>query len=199
MIIRELSCADSAKVATLHTEAFKSFFLTRLGKRFLNKFYQAIFSHSNGIALGLFDNEELYAFAVGSTKKSGFYSSIINRHFFTLIWSCLPVLILNPQNIFRIFKSLNTNETVDKEIMENSSLLSICVNPKYSKSGFGQKILLAFEEKAFFKNHLISLTTDAIGNDHVNSFYKKNGYLLYKEFTQGSRIMNLYIKKNNAR
>jgi ribosomal protein S18 acetylase RimI-like enzyme len=195
MIIRNLKETDCSAVAKLHSKGFRSFFLTKLGERFLRKFYKAILSHPEGIALGLFNEGEMYAFAVGSLRKRGFYSSLIKHNFLSLSLACLPTIIANPTNILRILKSLTTKDTANVEIGESASLLSICVNPEHPKSGFGQQILFAFEEKAFSKKKLISLTTDAHNNYPVNSFYKKNGYLLDKYFNQGNRIMNLYIKR----
>ena len=62
----------------------------------------------------------------------------------------------------------------------------------------GRKILTAFEELAFSSSESISLTTDATNNEYVNNFYKKNGYLLLKQFSQGNRKMNLYNKTKYA-
>jgi hypothetical protein len=73
-------------------------------------------------------------------------------------------------------------------------LLSICVDPINTEKGNGTLLLSKFEEIAFEFSDLISLTTDADGNDAVNSFYTKNGYKLQNSFFQGRRKMNYYIK-----
>ncbi|KHJ39134.1 hypothetical protein PBAC_07340 [Pedobacter glucosidilyticus] len=198
MVVKVLKPTDCSKVAELHLEAFSSFFLTSLGKSFLVVFYKAIIKHKNGIALGIYENEKLLAFAVGTTKKRGFYTSIIKSSAFKLLLFSLPALIKTPTNILKLFKSLITNETTEETLLDNASLLSICVNPLANHRGLGKKILVAFEESVFFLANSISLTTDAIDNEYVNLFYKKNGYILLKQYSQGKRKMNLYNKQKNA-
>lgn len=198
MLVKALRPSDCLKIAELHLEAFSSFFLTSLGKKFLIVFYNAIINHTNGIALGIYENEKLLAFAVGTTKKRGFYTSIIKNSAFKLVLYSLPALIKTPTNIFRLFKSLKTKETTEDTLLDNATLLSICVSPLANHQGLGKKILIAFEESAFLLAKSISLTTDAIDNEYVNLFYQKNGYVLLKQYDQGKRKMNLYNKQKNA-
>ena len=195
MILKKLDVSDVKKIALLHDDSFPDFFLTTLGKPFLEVFYKSIILHSGGIAVGIFENENLLGFAIGSCKKSGFYSDIFKRNFFELGLYCLPSLIRRPQIGKRIFKSLFSKATSEDFIIENATLLSICVDPKQSKRGLGALILKEFEKEAFQLSNGISLTTDYYNNDSVNGFYLKNNYKLISDFNQGDRRMNLYYKK----
>ena len=198
MNVKTLIPSDCSKVAELHLKAFPSFFLSGLGKSFLNAFYISIIKHSDGIAVGLFDNETVVAFAVGSSKKRGFYTIILKKNGLRLLLKSLPSLLRSPQNIIRLLKALKTKDSNEDYILNNATLLSICVNNSNTEKGMGSKIITAFEELAFSSSESISLTTDATNNDYVNNFYQKNGYLLLKQFNQGNRKMNLYNKTKNA-
>jgi GNAT superfamily N-acetyltransferase len=196
MIVKKLEVGDAKKIATLHDNAFPNFFLTTLGKSFLSSFYKSIINSQNGIAIGVFQDENLLGFAIGSSRKSGFYSEIFKRNFLILGIRCVPSIIRNPKIIIRIFKSLFAKEEVEVFILENATLLSICVDPKENKKGFGELLLKEFEKEAFLISNGISLTTDSDHNDHVNKFYLKNNYKLLQNLNQGVRRMNLYYKKN---
>lgn len=194
---RILTENDSNAIAELHVEAFKDFFLTSLGKPFLKVFYSGIIAHKDGIAVGLFENERLLAFAVGTKCKAGFYSSLLKNKMLSMIFTAIPKVILSPSAISRLFKNLKSTNSFDQRILEGGSLLSICVSPNDSGRGLGKKMLEFFEEIAFKSCLLISLTTDSLDNDYVNSFYKTNNYELYDTFLQDRRKMNLYFKKKS--
>jgi dTDP-4-amino-4,6-dideoxygalactose transaminase len=194
MLLKDLRKEDGQAIADLHSKAFSYFFLTSLGNKFLKVFYQSIIDDPNGIAIGIFDGHQLIAFAVGTLKKQGFYTNILKKNFFALIWYAIPKLVTNPKRVFRLLHSLNLKETKNKKILQAACLLSICVDPSLGNKGYGKKVLAAFEQKAYLNSNTIILTTDAEGNDSVNGFYLASGYILLKEFYQSNRKMNLYSK-----
>jgi len=194
MIIRDLKVADANDVARLHKRAFSTFFLTKLGHRFLVEFYTAIFQSKDSINVGLFVDDELLGFAVGAQRSKFFYSTILKRNYLKLSLSAFIPLLLNPLYIYRLFISLTSSTEADDNIKEDAILLSICVDPINTTKGNGSLLLSKFEEIAFRYTDIISLTTDAENNNSVNSFYVKNGYQLINSFYQGKRKMNKYIK-----
>jgi ribosomal protein S18 acetylase RimI-like enzyme len=196
MIVKKLELCHAKKIAILHDNAFPNFFLTTLGKPFLAVFYKSIIRHPNGVAIGVFQDENLLAFAIGSSVKKSFYSDIFKNNFFYLGLCCLPSVIRNPKSIIRILKSVIAKDTTQDFIIENATLLSICVDPAQSKKRLGEIVLKEFENEVFLISKGISLTTDCDNNDHVNRFYKNNNYELFQTFSQGERRMNLYYKKN---
>jgi|688.fasta_scaffold783752_1 ribosomal protein S18 acetylase RimI-like enzyme len=182
------------QIVNIHSNAFKNFYLTSLGKPFLNEFYNSILNHNNGFIIGLIFQNRLVAFAAGTSCEQNFFSDIFKKNFFSLALSCMPALFKNPLKIFSVLEHL-INVKSNKEKRTNASLLSICVDPSFPNMGFGQIILKEFENELFKVNDRITLTTDALNNQYVNNFYIKNDYLLHSEFFQGKRKMNLYIKK----
>ncbi len=196
MVISDLRKNDCKAVAELHIKAFAAFFLTSLGSKFLEKFYQAIIEHADGIAIGIYEDTQLVAFSVGTRRKQGFYIRILKNNWYTLFWASLPKLLLNPGKIIRLINSFRTVEESGEINMANAAcLLSICVDPFSARNGYGQKALLAFEEKAFLTAKILCLTTDADENEAVNNFYIKNQFKCSNIFYQGKRKMNLYYKK----
>jgi GNAT superfamily N-acetyltransferase len=198
MDLRKLLLSDCSQIAKLHLKAFPSFFLTSLGQSFLSTFYFSIIKHRDGISVGIFENETIVAFAFGTSKKRGFYTKILKKSGLNLLLKSLPSLFKSPKSIIRLSGALKTKDSNEDYVLDNATLLSICVNPSYTEKGFGTKVLIAFEELAFLTSNGISLTTDALNNDYVNHYYQKNGYSLLKQFEQGKRIMNLYYKEKNV-
>lgn len=195
MIIRNLKVLDANAVANLHRVAFKNFFLTKLGSKFLSAFYKSIFESENSISVGLFEGETLVGFAVGAKNRKSFYYDILKSNFLTLGWYALIPLFSNPLYFYRLYISLISSNSINGSIEDDATLLSICIENSSGSAGHGSLLLAKFEELAFQYSDLISLTTDADNNSYVNSFYIKKGYTIVKVFYQGKRRMNLYLKQ----
>ncbi len=73
-------------------------------------------------------------------------------------------------------------------------LASICVNPGIKGHGLGTKLIDALKSRVDFSHYeYINLETDAVNNDKVNDFYKKNKFVLYRWYvTNEGRKMNEY-------
>ncbi len=194
MTIKELSINDVEAVAKLHQKAFSNFFLTKLGNNFLVKFYESILDNSDLINIGLFDNELLIGFAVGSKHSKSFYKNILKGNFIKLGFSAILTLISNPTYIVRLLTSFTSISKSNVEFIDYSVLLSICVDPNCASKGYGKILLMEFEKTAFKYSNIITLTTDTDDNDYVKAFYVKNEYELHHSFYQGKRKMNYYIK-----
>lgn len=194
MEVRNLSTADCNQIAELHFKAFQSFFLTSLGRRFLRFFYRSIILDFDGVAIGLFKEGQLLAFAVGTVKKNGFYTRILKKNFLGLGMAAIPYLLKKPGKIFRLFQNLLSQDSSNLELENIACLLSICVDPAKGSMGYGKQVLKEFEEQVFLRSKKICLTTDAEKNDNVNDFYRANSYMLLKSFYVSKRKMNLYYK-----
>ena len=197
MKIKEIDIDEIQAVAKLHQKAFSNFFLTKLGYNFLLNFYKSILNNSDSINIGLFDNESLIGFAVGSKRSKYFYKNLLKNNFVKLGFSAVVPLISNPNHIVRLLTSFISNSKSNVEIADNAVLLSICIDPICASKGYGNVLLMEFEKTAFKYSNMISLTTDADDNDYVKAFYVKNEYELHHSFYQGKRKMNYYIKYKN--
>lgn len=197
MTVKKLSINDVEIVAKLHQRAFSNFFLTKLGYKFLVNFYKSILKNSVSINIGLFDNNSLIGFAVGSKHSKSFYKNILIRNFVKLGFSAIVPLLLNPNNIVRLITSFISINKSNLDIVDSAVLLSICIDPNYASQGYGKILLIEFENIAFEDNNVITLTTDSDDNVFVNAFYVRNEYKLHHFFSQGKRKMNYYTKYKN--
>ena len=188
----DVECA--VKIADLHFDVFKGFFLTSLGKKFLFQFYKSILQNSNGIGFGAFIDTKLIGFAIGSRNNQGFYKSLIKQNGLKMGISAFIHIIMNPKIIKRLmisFSGSNYNNYNGIPI-----LLSICVSKTQESNGVGKKLLSAFETQLKEEGlEELILTTDTHNNEYVNQFYTHNQYKKVKSFNQGKRMMNLYHKK----
>lgn len=193
--IRELRKEDSKMIAKLHVLAFPNFFLTSLGIRFLNTFYEKTLKSKNGLGVGVFKDDKIIAFAVGSNQIRGFYKSLVSSDGLSLLIAALPALVFKPKSVLRIIKNIIGS---DKGFQPNDGawLLSICTDPHYQGVGISQQCLLGFEKLCLGKSiEKIWLTTDNQENERANLFYKKMNYQLKNTFSNSNkRKMNLYTK-----
>lgn len=192
--VRRLDAKDAEDIASLHYQAFKNFFLTSLGRRFLAVFYRALLSHPKGTGIGIYHGPILVGFAIGTQNSTGFYKSLIYSRGFAMAFAALPQLILAPFKIKRLLIPILASQ--DLQFTNLPSLLSICVSPDHISQGLGRQLLEEFEFE-LLKNHCHSLllTTDCHDNDHVNQFYIRNKYICVQSFFHGKREMNLYYKR----
>ncbi len=192
--IKKLEPNDGAAVANLHHKAFKNFFLTSLGIGFLKTFYEGVLKNPDGVGVGIFNDEDLIGFAIGTKNNKGFYKSIIKSRGFMMLLKALPNLILNPLKVKRLIASLLGSK--DLKYAESPCLLSICVSPTTDFKGVGSTIISEFERILVLYNCLeLTLTTDKHNNDYVNQFYQRNNYICVHSFFHGKREMNLFYKK----
>ena len=183
MEIRDLEINDVPKITNVHDIAFKGFFLTSLGKRFLETYYTASVNSSTSIGIGIFDSDgNLNGFASGTFQSAGFHQTLLLQNAFLFFKSLLIILLRRPQDIIRLIKNINkkSNKIDDKQYAE---LLSIAILPSLKGLGYGKVLLEEFENKVkLYKVSKIALTTDFNDNDSVIKFYKKCGYEVYYQF-----------------
>ncbi len=194
--VRRLLYTDNKQLAQIHKIAFKDFFLTSLGVKFLETFYASVLRHPDGFGVGLWKNGELVGFGVGTSQSQGFYKKLIRNYGISLLISALLPLIKNPIKTYKIITNLIGGSKF-KVNPNTYILLSICVNIKKQSKGFGKEILKTFENECITMGaEEIVLTTSKEDNENVNNFYKNNDYNLHTSFkTIGqSREMNVYKK-----
>jgi ribosomal protein S18 acetylase RimI-like enzyme len=196
MKVERIYLNNCDKLTNLHLKAFPNFFLSSLGYNFLKIFYSTIIKNDNSILKGIFEDNELVAFAIGSKKSNFFYSNLLINNFFEFGFVLAPILITSPIKIVRLIKSF-VSFNGNKDESSNAILLSIGVDPDKQGQGLGKIVLKEFENDAFYFNDTIILTTDKLNNSNVNSFYLSNGYILLKTFYQGNRPMNCYYKNKH--
>lgn len=193
-VVRPVTAADAAAIGDLHHAAFPAFFLSSLGPGFLRAFYRALLREPWALGIGAFDGGRCVGFAVGGATSEGFYRRLLRRHPWALLRPALPRLVARPRRAVRLVAALRRSPYALEA--GDAVLLSLCTDPAARRRSIGRAVVAAFEGEA--RRHgrtAVVLTTDATGNDGVNAFYRRAGYLLDGEATNGGRAMNRYRKR----
>lgn len=190
------------EVAALHRTAFPEFFLSELGEGFLREFYAGFLSDPDAVTAVIEDGEgHVLAAAVGSTEPAGFFSRLLKRRLVGFVTQSALAALRDPRRVPRLLAAVGYRGGTPGETAPAGALLSsICVSPASQGSGLGARVLEAWTDRAReLGAGTAFLTTDAVGNDGVNAFYRRQGWTTDKTYTtpQGRR-MHRYIKELTA-
>lgn len=182
------------QVADIHEKAFRGFFLTLLGKPFLRIFYGALLQDKSTIFYSWNKEGEILGFLFASTSPKGLYKKIFLKHIFRFSIQLFFVFSKRISLLGRLIKSYSAGKLINPRV-GYAALLSIAVSPDYSGRGIG-KLLLIKLEKDLIKHGINGyyLTTDANNNYATNQFYLNFGFKLNGSYSQGKRLMNIYVK-----
>lgn len=192
-MIMQMTINSLDDVVDIHLKSFKGFFLTFLGAKFLNVYYQSVVNHKDAIKFLYIEDSTIKGFIVGTMNPSGFYTALLKQDWFRFGIAALPAVLKKPQSSSRLLRAFAkpTQTLKDRGIVE---LSSIAVLPDAQKGGIGEKLLNAFVNEAEKRGaKAVYLTTDAYNNEAVNGFYQKHGFAVRRVFeTPDKRVMNEY-------
>ena len=185
--------SDISEIVRVHRAAFPDFFMTALGPRFLRSYYLLILSYSDQVFWVKEGNCGLEGFVSGFLNPVEFYKRL-KSHRLQLALAILHRILARPWLVLRLKASYTQVwRSIREEEPEACELSSIAVDPSFSGKGIGQGLAKAFVEATRGRAVSIVLTTDAIGNDGVNHFYQKFGFVLDGSYERSrGRIMNKY-------
>lgn len=194
--IHELETASPdyiKNIAELHKRAFPSFFLTQLGVPFLRTLYSGYMEDKDSGIIVAEEKGKLVGFIAYSNDYPRFYKGLIKNHLIKFAFCSVGAAIRHPSFIKRLLGAFQKSESVVKT-ERYVELASICVDPEIESKGVGSALIENLKNIVDFNKYAyINLETDADGNDGVNKFYVKNGFVLEREFvTAEGRRMNEY-------
>ena len=194
--IREALKTDIEKIVDVHNAAFKDFFLTSLGSRFLALYYRSVLNNPRGILLVSDNGDGVIGFCAGTLLSAGFNSNLIKKNFSAYALEGLKLLFTNPVSLWHLFKNFSKEDSNVGDKGEYAELLSIAVDPNTQRSGAGKSMLLALEEEVKKRGgKQLSLTTDYNDNEKAIGFYHSLGYKEWYDFvTYPNRRMYRLIK-----
>ena len=169
-------------IILIHSKAFQGFFLTFMGNGFLKQMYRSYIEYNNSGVLVAFENERPVGFLAYSGDLSGLYKYMIKKRLLLFAWYSLMAFFRKPTVFMRLIRAfLKPREAKRKE--KYVELASIAVDPNINSNGVGSRLIDALKAKIDFNEYAyITLETDAINNEGANCFYKKNGFVLEREF-----------------
>ena len=196
MVIRDFmprSTTDLAAVIRIHRAAFPNFFLTEMGPGFLAAYYRMVGRYEPSVFLVAEDDGAVRGFVAGFSDPAGFYAAM-RRQWWRLFLPLVSGIVRRPQLIRAVFSNLSRvlaglgrprGESVP-DGKTDCELASIAVDPACGGSGVGARLVTAFCERARDSGaQAVTLTTERDGNESVNRFYQKLGFLVVREFHRG--------------
>jgi GNAT superfamily N-acetyltransferase len=194
--IQPASNENLIEVSDVHASAFRNYFLTLMGKRFIIEYYSAILDYSGGIILVAKDSVgRVVGFIAGFSDAKRFYVHYRSRRYKLAILSFAAVM-RKPFLLGRVIRNVSRVSRGVAHVPRSSrdvELSSFGVLPEYQGYGIGGRLVESFLVKAReFGAESIYLTTDAVENQSVNAFYKAHGFVLEGDKSAGKRQLNVY-------
>lgn len=196
--ISDLRESDVPELARIHRQAFPGFFLSTLGEPFLREFYRGYLGDETAVAVVLRgeDGRPVGA-SVGTIEPSGFFRRLLRRRGLAFGWASAQALARNPRAAARLARGLFYRGEVGGAPTPAGALWSsMCADPSIQGKGAGRLLMSGWEGEARRKGATQAhLTTDAEGNDRVNDWYRRAGWIQQTTYsTREGRRMNLYTK-----
>lgn len=196
MELRKANKKDINRIVSIHLDAFKGFFLTSLGRDFLQFYYSVFLKSGETVVYCAVDDGNVIGFSAATKVSKGFNKRLIKENFISFVALSLKLIFTNPNSLLRLVNNLSkkSDEVEDEE--DYAELFSIGVASTQQGKGVG-KVLLAKTEEVLKSEGVkkVSLTTDYDNNDSAIGFYRSMGYTeLYVFTTYPKRKMYRLIK-----
>lgn len=196
MVIRHISKFEKSlinEVVSIHMDTFKGFFLTFMGRGFLNLMYRSFVEYSDSGVLVACEYDKPIGFLAYSGDLSGLYKYMLKKRLIPFAWYSIGAFFRKPTVFLRLVRAfLKPSEAKREE--KYIELASIGVAPNVKSKGVGSQLIDTLKSMIDFdKYSYITLETDAVKNDGANWFYQKNGFVRVREFeTNEGRKMYEY-------
>lgn len=164
-------------IVSIHLNTFTGFFLTFMGRGFLNQMYRSYCDHDESGLLVAEDNGKAIGFLAYSGDFSGLYKFMIKTRLIPFGWYSVGAFFRRPSAFMHIIKAFLKPSEVkrDEKYVE---LSSIGVDPTIKSKGVGSLLIDELKKIVDFnKFAYITLETDAVNNDGAIHFYEKNGFV----------------------
>lgn len=186
-------------IVSIHLNTFTGFFLTFMDRGFLNLMYRSYAEYKDSGILVAFEEEKPVGFLAYSGDLSGLYKYMIKKRLILFAWYSLGAFFRKPTVFMRLVRAfLKPSESKREE--KYVELASIGVDPNVKSKGVGSQLIDALKAQVdFSKYEYITLETDAVNNEGANHFYKKNGFVIERDFeTNEGRKMYEYRYRREA-
>lgn len=179
VIIRKVSADEKQlinQIVSIHLKSFTGFFLTFMGRGFLNQMYRSYCEHDGSGLLVAEYKERPVGFLAYSGDFSGLYKYMIRSRLIKYAWYSIGAFFRKPTAFVHIIKAfLKPGEAKRSE--KYVELSSIGVNPSVKSKGIGSKLIDELKKIVDFDVYnYITLETDAVNNEVAIHFYEKNGF-----------------------
>ena len=180
-------------IVSIHLNTFTGFFLTFMGRGFLNQMYRSYCDHDESGLLVAEEDGKAVGFLAYSGNFSGLYKFMIKTRLIPFGWYSVGAFFRRPSAFMHIIKAFLKPSEVKRE-EKYVELSSIGVDPTKKSKGVGSLLIDELKKIVDFnKFAYITLETDAVNNDGAIHFYEKNGFVRERMYeTDGGRKMYEY-------
>ena len=180
-------------IVTIHLNTFTGFFLTFMGRGFLNQMYTSYCDYEEAGLLVAEEDGKAIGFLAYSSNFSGLYKFMIKTRLIQFGWYSIGAFFRRPSAFMHIISAFLKPGEAKRE--ENYvELSSIGVDPNIKSKGVGSLLIDSLKHIVdFTKFAYINLETDAVDNEGAIHFYEKNGFVRERMFeTDEGRKMYEY-------
>lgn len=164
-------------IVSIHFNTFTGFFLTFMGRGFLNQMYRSYCEHDESGLLVAEEDGKAVGFLAYSGNFSGLYKFMIKTRLIPFGWYSVGAFFRRPSAFMHIIKAFLKPSEVKRE-EKYVELSSIGVDPTMKSKGVGSLLIDELKKIVDFnKVAYITLETDAVNNDGAIHFYEKNGFV----------------------
>ena len=178
--IREVKSEEKElinEIVSIHLNTFTGFFLTFMGRGFLNQMYRSYCDHDESGLLVAEEDRKAVGFLAYSGNFSGLYKFMIKTRLIPFGWYSVGAFFRRPSAFMHIIKAFLKPSEVKRE-EKYVELSSIGVDPTIKSKGVGSLLIDELKKIVDFnKFAYITLETDAVNNDGAIHFYEKNGFV----------------------
>ena len=165
------------EIVSIHLNTFTGFFLTFMGRGFLNQMYRSYCDHEESGLLVAEEDGKAVGFLAYSGNFSGLYKFMIKTRLIPFGWYSVGAFFRRPSAFMHIIKAFLKPSEVKRE-EKYVEISSIGVDPTIKSKGVGSLLIDELKKIVDFnKFAYITLETDAVNNDGAIHFYEKNGFV----------------------
>lgn len=180
---------DMNKIAKVHVQCFKDYFLTSFGQELISKYYEEFFLEENLFVIALNDENEIIGFAMGYLHGSKAREKFEKKYRYTLaknlIFRCIKFEKLALRKCLLRTKDILMSKLQKMEPMRevnalqtSGELLSICVLPQWRGLDIAQNLIFEYEKLLLEKGVQNYSLTVLCENARACNFYEKCGFVL---------------------
>ena len=136
--IRPATQSDVPAIVAIHQSAFKNFFLTSLGSRFLTTYYSCFIKSGETVALCAEEDGSLLGFSTATSVSKGFNGRLIKANAARFSALAVKMLFTNPAALIRLVKNFTKKSDKVEDSEDYGELFSIGVSADSQGKGIGK-------------------------------------------------------------
>jgi len=197
VVMRPARAEDLDAIVSIHARAFRGFFLTALGRRFLLELYRGFLKSLDGRLTVAEADGGIAGFTAGTFAPDRFFRTLLVTRWFAFGWAAVGSVIQHPHSVLpRLLAALRYSGDAPERLTAAGLLSAIAVEPHLSGKGVGGMLISAYcEEAARHWLRFVYLMTDRDGNESGNLFYERHGFEAESQIRRrDGRIMIRYVR-----